>query len=771
MPVLTAACPSRTLPAIDVPAPSGNDPRSESLVSRRESLKMAYRRARVPLPRPLVLSWLLFLLTGCAPRYPAWEDPADFAFARAARVQGDLDLVPGAMAEGGAGDFLLENDRMRAILDRVDRPHGFAASGGNVLDAAPRGGTDLLRQVFTAFGDRFPRQARYEKVWVEEAGGPRRAAALVAEGRDLENPALRVRTVYRLEPGSPALSLRTVVTNTGETAVEALALGDVLEWEPGATFLPGRGTLEGSGRERAPWVASWRHGAVCGWAAAGDMEIPFGHGWCSPIVTRVSLAPGDSTAYERSLLVGMHDLASVAEWAYRRLGRALGTLSGTVSFPPHAASVPGALVWMSRPGEGPIAAAAVDRDGTFEARLPGSDYLVSAAAPGCSPSRPVEIALPAPGSAEAALALDAPSRFAFRVVDEATGRGVPARLAFDPLEGLDLVRFDMSPAWVGSGWASGALFAEGNEVWSSSGSGDVPLAPGRYGVTVSRGPEWVAARDEVVLEAGRTTVREFPLARAFRTEDAIAVEPFPPAAEELPPYASPGARGAVLPAEGIEAAFGHGEISPVQDGGTGLRLFAASVLGTLASVVEGVAPEESARARWAERVNAGEFRPAVAEAGVESLSSPRRRFPRSYVLVGGEDAGAIDARDIVTAIRAGRVVVTNGPWLALRVNGRTLGETALVDPGTVARIAITARACDGTSLRRVELLADGVIVRAFTPRPDPDGVVRFTANVELAFPRDVWLQLVARGGVFAFTNPVWVDGDGDGRWRPPGAVR
>jgi hypothetical protein len=118
------------------------------------------------------------------------------------------------------------------------------------------------------------------------------------------------------------------------------------------------------------------------------------------------------------------------------------------------------------------------------------------------------------------------------------------------------------------------------------------------------------------------------------------------------------------------------------------------------------------------------------------------------------------------AIRAGRTVVTNGPWLTLDVDGA--GPGALLDRRRGDRLAVTARAV-GSGRDRLVLYG-------------PDGELAATAGDvlehELPVDRGLWLAAAAHGGsdphtpgapVFAHTSPVYVDVDGHRVGRPASA--
>jgi hypothetical protein len=121
------------------------------------------------------------------------------------------------------------------------------------------------------------------------------------------------------------------------------------------------------------------------------------------------------------------------------------------------------------------------------------------------------------------------------------------------------------------------------------------------------------------------------------------------------------------------------------------------------------------------------------------------------------------------AIRDGRTVVTNGPWLMVAVNGQ--GPGAVLDLAAGDRLDIRAQA-QGPGVERLALVGpDGVMAEAGAAHE-----LRFDDTVS----RPTWIAAMARGGghpnvldrsVLAHTSPVYVDvagqrvaRRGDARW-------
>jgi hypothetical protein len=125
------------------------------------------------------------------------------------------------------------------------------------------------------------------------------------------------------------------------------------------------------------------------------------------------------------------------------------------------------------------------------------------------------------------------------------------------------------------------------------------------------------------------------------------------------------------------------------------------------------------------------------------------------------------------ALRAGRTLATNGPWLDLQVDGRQPGDVIEAELGQTVSVSVRS---EGLGVESLELIGpEGVVARSEATSFQP---VSIDANVRVA--RSMWLCAVARGPqhpsvlgphVFAHTSPVYIDvlghaleGSGSARW-------
>ncbi len=182
-------------------------------------------------------------------------------------------------------------------------------------------------------------------------------------------------------------------------------------------------------------------------------------------------------------------------------------------------------------------------------------------------------------------------------------------------------------------------------------------------------------------------------------------------------------------------------------------------------------------------------------------------FPRTYVRIPDDRPEAVRPDDFVTAVRERRAIATSGPFLTLRVND-SREEGALMTE-TAGRVTAKMRmqAASWVVVDEVRLRVNGDVVKSWpVPRigvatpffevageiveTPADAFITAEAYGRKSLPPFVvgeWTEIarLGQGGVtgpfncpaspgaeqgmavFAVTNPVFVDADGDGRFRGP----
>jgi len=186
------------------------------------------------------------------------------------------------------------------------------------------------------------------------------------------------------------------------------------------------------------------------------------------------------------------------------------------------------------------------------------------------------------------------------------------------------------------------------------------------------------------------------------------------------------------------------------------------------------------RADWYALLRQGERRTATANSDThapEELSA----YPRNYVWVGADGDAPLrfDA-----ALREGRSFGTTGPRVRqLRVNGGSQGDLVLADRGRV-RVEYAVDGPGWVPIDEVRIAVNGEVVHTTAARVgstelvlERDAFVTLEAGAPLDADPGAWIrahpglytEVIAPGFVAtAFTNPVFVDVDGNGRFDPPG---
>lgn len=166
-------------------------------------------------------------------------------------------------------------------------------------------------------------------------------------------------------------------------------------------------------------------------------------------------------------------------------------------------------------------------------------------------------------------------------------------------------------------------------------------------------------------------------------------------------------------------------------------------------------------------------------------------YPRSLVWLGADDPAAVNPPQIAAAVRAGKVIGTTGPIPSVRVGGRGMGELATAAEGVVS-VELAVQAAPWIPVEEIRLVVNGQVERTIPLAAlDPPPVTRYAGTVSLTLARDSWVVLEAGAALpsstsqepawpaaytkvtsgfspLSFTNPVFVDVDGNGRFDAPG---
>lgn len=187
---------------------------------------------------------------------------------------------------------------------------------------------------------------------------------------------------------------------------------------------------------------------------------------------------------------------------------------------------------------------------------------------------------------------------------------------------------------------------------------------------------------------------------------------------------------------------------------------------------------------WLQMLNQGRHVWCVAVSDAHRIFGDGVGGWRTYVPSSTDSPGSIDHEEIVRNAKAGRMMITNGPFLRVTTgDGSPIGST-LIRAGHVD-LEVEAQAPNWLDIDRVQVLVNGRQPEAYNfrkrdvPGRFSDSTVKFAQTIRVRLQQDAHLIVVATGegsdlergwGLdpkaklrpVAFTNPIYVDVDGNG---------
>ena len=145
-------------------------------------------------------------------------------------------------------------------------------------------------------------------------------------------------------------------------------------------------------------------------------------------------------------------------------------------------------------------------------------------------------------------------------------------------------------------------------------------------------------------------------------------------------------------------------------------------------------------------------------------------LPRNYVAMIDDRIAGFDAGQLVRSVRAQRVFGTTGPFVEVDVDGSGMGERFRGSEGTL-RVGI--KAAPWILLRRLNVLVGGkeVVTRTVSEPGEWQIPLSFAADTFVTVevwgePGPTYAAVLPGFTPMAFTNPIFIDADGDGQYRP-----
>jgi len=183
---------------------------------------------------------------------------------------------------------------------------------------------------------------------------------------------------------------------------------------------------------------------------------------------------------------------------------------------------------------------------------------------------------------------------------------------------------------------------------------------------------------------------------------------------------------------------------------------------------------------WMSMVNAGH--PISAIGCSDDHGGDQVGFPRTYFASSTDQPAELSEAELVDSFHTGQLIASAGAFARVSINGE--GPGALVtDTDGELTLSVHLEAIPEIDVTHFVVLQDCSEVLSL-PADDPDGVIKHSETLSLPLDGDAWITVLAMGeerlptglpqysgaGVPRVTsNPIYIDGDGDGVWTAPGA--
>lgn len=419
------------------------------------------------------------------------------------------DRITGDLAAGRVGDFVLENALARFVVRGVGEGHALLGLwGGGLVDATFHGGRDQLRELQPLISFNV---LKAEQVQVTATGQDGEAVVSVS-GVPVGHPILQAvipgidldATViheYVLRPDEPWLRLRTRVSPASDHAIEFVPADLQMLGGRAVPFVPGTaGDLDVA--ISGPFLAAAGGGASYAYVAGPKLNGLEVGGSEILLADPIRASRQTEGVFERFFVVGDGSPSSVTDVAWALRSDATGPVVGVV----RAAQEPVGADYQVRALDARgrrLTTFHTDSNGRIAGRLPTGPTTLRATCDGCADGQPITLEITAQGVEDVALDATVPSFLEVTVRRAIDIAPVPARVSIETLDHPGTM-----PRFVFTGPRTGTF----------------PLAPGRYRVTLSRGPEHERHVEDVVVGVGETVSLNHVMPRVVQTPGAIAAE-------------------------------------------------------------------------------------------------------------------------------------------------------------------------------------------------------------------------------------------------------
>ncbi len=179
---------------------------------------------------------------------------------------------------------------------------------------------------------------------------------------------------------------------------------------------------------------------------------------------------------------------------------------------------------------------------------------------------------------------------------------------------------------------------------------------------------------------------------------------------------------------------------------------------------------------WFGLLNQGIAIAGVANTDAHRYPSQLPGYPRNYVLSDTDKPWEVDPSRVVNALKKRASTASLGPFIRFSANdGQVVGST-FSSQGEPVTLHVNDQAAPWIPVDRVQIIANGEVLHTF-PVDESSERIRLRKAIRVQSDHDTWYLVLVTSErpwkapftdfrSLAFTNPIWVDNDGNGYFDP-----
>ena len=181
---------------------------------------------------------------------------------------------------------------------------------------------------------------------------------------------------------------------------------------------------------------------------------------------------------------------------------------------------------------------------------------------------------------------------------------------------------------------------------------------------------------------------------------------------------------------------------------------------------------------WYQLLNRGILIAGVANTDAHRYPEDSIGYPRNYVVSSTDNPWEIKPNNVVQSVKNRAVTSSLGPYIQLTGNGSPVGSV-ITDLDQSVSLRMEIQSPPWIPVEKLEVIANGKLIKTYSiPSPEKDKAWKFSTELVVECTRDTWYLVIASSQKpwsqpfqnyrsFSFTNPIFVDVNGNGYFDAP----